>query len=501
MLTFSRRSFLQVAAVAGISALPSRPGGLRLSGAVDDASGPLRLDVSNYRYCYFRGKPMILLGSGEHYGSVMNTAFDYSLYVETIAKAGLNHTRLFSGVYHEVPGDFGIVKNTLGPEPKDFLCPWVRSTTTGAVDGLNKFDLSRWNEKYFERLSDFMDTTSHHNIVVEMNLFCPFYHDRMWNVSPLNARNNINGIGDMKRTEVYTLRDDRMQALQDELVRRISATLREFDNFYFEICNEAYFGGVTLDWQKHIAKLIVDTEGPLPKHHLISQNIANGSEKILDPDPLVSIFNFHYSRPPYSVDMNYAVNKAIGNNETGHDGASDGPYRIEAWDFLTAGGALFSNLDYSFAVGYEDGTFFDTTPGGGGRSLRYQYKLLLDFMNGYDFVRMAPSPQTVKSVAPSGASIRVLADPGKAYAIYLHHGRPSKGVKVGTVGYSLDSAPYQEELVLELPENSYISEWMNTKTGGIDKSERFTHAGGRRTFAAPQYTEDIALRIKARESA
>ena len=41
-------------------------------------------------------------------------------------------------------------------------------------------------------------------------------------------------------------------------------------------------------------------------------------------------------------------------------------YRIQAWDFLVAGGALYNNLDYSFATGHEDGTFQPpaTTPGG-----------------------------------------------------------------------------------------------------------------------------------------
>ena len=49
----------------------------------------------------------------------------------------------------------------------------------------------------------------------------------------------------------------------------------------------------------------------------------------------------------------------------GFDGSDDAIYRIQAWDFLVAGGALYNNLDYSFAVGFEDGTFEPpaTTPG------------------------------------------------------------------------------------------------------------------------------------------
>ncbi len=47
----------------------------------------------------------------------------------------------------------------------------------------------------------------------------------------------------------------------------------------------------------------------------------------------------------------------IGNNETGFKGTADTPYRIQAWDFLMAGGALYNNLDYSFTVGHERGDF------------------------------------------------------------------------------------------------------------------------------------------------
>jgi len=37
-------------------------------------------------------------------------------------------------------------------------------------------------------------------------------------------------------------------------------------------------------------------------------------------------------------------------------------------------------------------------------------------------------------------------------------------------------------------------EWVNTKTGAVEKSEMLRHAGGSRTLASPAYAEDIALR-------
>ena len=44
----------------------------------------------------------------------------------------------------------------------------------------------------------------HRGVVVEMNLFCPFYEESQWALSPMNASNNVNGLGAVARTNVYT---------------------------------------------------------------------------------------------------------------------------------------------------------------------------------------------------------------------------------------------------------------------------------------------------------
>ena len=243
----------------------------------------------------------------------------------------------------------------------------------------------------------------------------------MWQVSPLNSANNVNGIGNVPRTEVLTMQHADLVAVEDAMVRKIVAELNGFDNVYYEICNEPYFGGVTLDWQRHVAEVIRATEEHLPKRHLISQNIANGSTRVEAPDSNVSIFNFHYSRPPESVGMNYALNRVIGNNETGFDGQSDATYRIQGWDFLMAGGALFNNLDYSFTVGHEDGSFrfTSTTPGGGSAALRKQLGILKIFLDSLDLKRMKPLDSAAKFVTAEPASVRMLAIPGEGYALCI----------------------------------------------------------------------------------
>ncbi|HZU39244.1 MAG TPA: DUF6298 domain-containing protein [Gemmataceae bacterium] len=440
------------------------------------AAGPIRLHPSNPHYFLFRGKPTILLTSGEHYGAVLNLDFDYMPYLNELQRQGFNLTRTFSGVYREVPGSFHIEHNTLGPKPARYCCPWARSGTPGAGDGLSKFDLTQWNPEYFRRLREFVRQAGKRGIVVELDLFCTIYDDQLWNVNPMNARNNVNGVGRVKRERVYTLNNDGLLALQDRFVRKILTELKDFDNVYYEVCNEPYFAGVSPAWSDHIVGTIASTEAAFGKQHLIAQNIANNSAKITRPNPHVSIFNFHYALPK-AVAFNYALHKAVGDDETGFRGTGDLPYRTEGWSFLLAGGAVYDNLDYSFTTAHPDGTArVRTSPGGGGPALRRQLHVLKSFLEGFDFIHMKPAPDVIASGLPAKTTASVLAEPGKAYAIYANGGR-------------------KLTLAIKLPAGRYQAAWLEPTTGKVTRRETFSHRGAEKTLESPPYEEDIALRI------
>ena len=84
-------------------------------------------------------------------------------------------------------------------------------------------------------------------------------------------------------------------------------------------------------WQHRIADVIVDDRedaaGEASDRAEHRQRVGAGST---NPHPAVSIFNFHYATPPDAVAMNYALNKVIGDNETGFRGTGDAVYRMEA---------------------------------------------------------------------------------------------------------------------------------------------------------------------------
>ncbi len=448
------------------------------------ADRPLSLHPDNPHYFLFRAKPTILITSGEHYGAVLNADFDYVPYLNELKERQFNLTRTFSGTYREDPASFGIVDNMLAP--KRFLSPWASEA--------GKFDLNRYDPAYFARLKDFVAQAGKRGIVVELSLFCAIYNDKLWDINPMKADNNSNGVGKGGRLDPYTGKDKELTGFQEALVRKVIGELKDYDNVYYEICNEPYFGGVTKEWNDRIAAVIVDAEKDFPARHLIAQNISNGSAKVEKPNPNVGVLNFHYCAPPDAVALNYGLNRVVGFDETGFLKTADLPYRTDGWDFFLAGGAVYSNLDYSYSIAHPDGTAKVTTsPGGGGPELRRQLAILKGFMDDLVFVNMKPDNAVIKdgTVTPrlTGAGWRrqrrrrqpcgPWPTPGKTYAVYVKGG-------------------LRAVLSLDMPRGAYKAEWVNTKTGVVDKTEELNHNGGIRTLVSPDYEEDVALRIKAK---
>lgn len=435
--------------------------------AVTVTAEPISIHPENPHYFLFRGKPTIMITSAEHYGAVLNLDFDYAKYLDTLAADGMNNTRTFTGSYVEPQGAFNIARNTLAPDANKFIAPWARSATPGYANGGNKFDLSKWDEKYFARLKDFVAHAEKRGVIVELNLFCPFYEESQWKLSPQNIINNVNNVGSVPRTNVYTLdKHGGLLAIHNAMTKKIVTELNQFDNLYYEICNEPYFGGVTLDWQHHIAEVIAETEKSLPKKHLISRNVANGSAKIDKTHPAVNAYNFHYASPPDAVALNYHLNKPIGDNETGFRGTNDLPYRVEAWGFLLAGGALYNNLDYSFVAGHEDGTFRypASQPGGGNPKFRAQLRTLRDFLYSFDFIHMKPvaAGEIIKSGLPQGARAYALAKSADSYAIYIG---PAPEIKDQfSVRWTGEIEPrHSEEYTLATLSNDGVRLWIDGK--------------------------------------
>jgi hypothetical protein len=477
--------------------------GAVLGTCIAAAAEPIRLHPENPHYFLFRGRPTVLITSGEHYGAVINRAFDQRKYLDALAADRLNYTRIFTGSYVESAAAFGIKRNTLAPEGDSFLAPWARSGEPGNRKGGNKFDLGRWNPGYFARLKAFVIEAGKRGIVVEVTLFSSHYDDGAWDASPFHPSNNVNDTNPIDRRKLHTLDNGNILAHQERLVRALVRELNEFDNITFEIQNEpwsdrtAVAGSVnpylneqqrgkwpnsidvadaeSVAWQARVAAWITDEESRLPNRHLIAQNYCNFGYPVPELVPGVSILNFHYAFPEAAM-RNFGKNIVIGYDETGFLGQSDTVYRKQAWNFMLAGGGLFNGLDYSFTIGREDGTDTEPNgPGGGSPAFRKQLGILAGFLNAFDLVRARPDTTVVRN-AP-GAYTKALSVPGRDYGVYIAAAKP---------------APIE----VELPPASYAVQWIDTKTGAISGKSDFTHTGGPRTLQPPPFEDDIALRIR-----
>lgn len=465
---------------------------------------PVSLHPVNPHYLLYKGEPTILVTSAEHYGSVLNSGFDFRKYLQTMHDEGMNYTRIFTGSYVEIPGSFGIRNNTLAPNVGNYLTPWKRGEEAGLYEGEKKLDLNQWNPEYFKRLHDFVSLAGDLDIIVEVTLFCSTYSDNSWERHPFNPGNNVNEIpADLDRRKSNTTENENLTGFQQKLVEKLVTELNEFDNVFYEIQNEPWSddpkkvmrtlrtldpqpgeGGwykwaerasdASLEWQSLMAKTIVDTEAKLQKKHLIAQNFTNFKSSLEKVDSNISILNFHYVWPE-AVWLNYGWNRPVNFDESGFAGSSDSTYLRQAWQFMLAGGAIFNNLDYSFYAGKEDGTGENNAPGGGSTNLRKQLSFLRSFLESFDFVKMHPDFDVVQH--SPGVEWQAISEKGKQYAV-IFTGFTSEWVK------------------LDLPKGRFHYEFISPYSGRKIKTGFFTNDNkGIVKINLPQFQEMIALKI------
>lgn len=467
------------------------------------SAAPVRLNPKNPHYFLLPGKAVVLITSGEHYGAVLNEDFNYRRYLQALAADGLNYTRLFGGSYREVPGkSFGILRNDLAPAAGRYRAPWARSSAPGYAGGGNKFDLDHWDPRFFERFRDFLSEASRQGIVVEVTLFSSHYAEAQWNLSPFNPENNINHTEAINWKNLHTLENGNILAYQERYVRKLVREATAFDNVIFEIQNEPWSDRPVLDhvinpymerpgpknfanlveiadrlslvWQSRVSEWITSEEANLPKKHLIAQNYCNYGAPVRELVPGVSIVNFHYAYPGAAL-VNYGLDRAIAYDETGFLGRDDDAYRRQAWNFMLSGGSTFDNLDYSFNVGHEDGSDLEANgPGGGSPALRRQLRVLSEFLQQLPLLDMKPDASVVAHA--EGVYARVLASPGREYAVYFDGDGPTA-------------------VSLNLPPGTYSAAWVDTKTGAVLRNESFRQFSGEKALRSPAFRDGIALRI------
>ncbi len=171
--------------------------------------------------------------------------FDFDAYLGLLSEHGHNFIRFwrweqFRG--HLAPAD---VHFCMTPQP------WPRTGPGSAKDGKPKFDLSVFDQTYFDRLRERIMAAGRAGIYASVMLFEGFSLHLTTtpdNIEghPFHAANNVNDIGITSIVDYQVLPlDASVEALQQAYIRKVIDTVHDLPNVLYEVANES--SGQTAD--------------------------------------------------------------------------------------------------------------------------------------------------------------------------------------------------------------------------------------------------------------
>jgi hypothetical protein len=168
---------------------------------------------------------------------------DYDAYLAFLKEHGHNFIRLWRWEQFKSQAAGGNYHLCMTPQP------WPRTGPGTAKDGKPKFDLTRFDNAYFDRLRERVIAAGEEGIYVAVMLFDGWaihLSPPPDNVEghPFHAANNVNEIGITSILDYQVLPlDPRVRALQEAYVRRVVDTVHNLPNVLYEVANESSGGG------------------------------------------------------------------------------------------------------------------------------------------------------------------------------------------------------------------------------------------------------------------
>jgi len=241
--------------------------------ADETMAGPLRACPTNPRYfTNDTGRPVYL--TGFHTWDTLRDSgpqdppkpFDYDGYLRTLARLNHNFIRLWA---------WDQPRSQCGTDPvhQTRPMPWLRTGPGLANDGKPKFDLSRLDDSYFERLRSRVAAARDKGIYVSIMLFEGYgvqFYRKVPDGHPFDSGNNINGVD--SAASALTTGNPKAWEVQMAYVHRVVDTVNDLDNVLYEIINEA--GGNSVPWQFAVIDALNDYQKRKPNRHPVGMTFA-----------------------------------------------------------------------------------------------------------------------------------------------------------------------------------------------------------------------------------
>ena len=455
------------------------------------ATGPLFVNPDNPRYftdgTIVNGKYKAVLLTGSHTwcdfmdcgSSNPPPAFDYTAFLDFLQTNNNNFFR------------FWRAENARGGEQGNNFwfspMPYKRSSTCCAFDGGNKYDLSQFNQVYFDRMRSRIIEAGNRGIYVSIMLFDGWSveskksNHHPWLGHPFNLANNVNGTnGDPNANdngeEVQTLNTPETSTqqvilpLEEAYVRKVIDTVNDLDNVLYEVGNESTGSSANTSWQYHMIDFIKSYESTKPKQHPVGMTVQypNGSNATLYASSADWISpNGDVENPPVADGSKVVL------YDTDHLCGYCGD-RTWVWESFTRGMNPVFMDPYNKAYtgrgapsNYDPNNAIDV-------SLRHNLGYALAYADQINLSAMTPTSNT--SLCSTGYCLRNPVASGAEYLVYNPGG--------GNIIVNLFAVPASKSLNVE---------WFNPSTGlttfGIP-----VNGGVQRTFTPP-FSGDAVLYI------
>jgi hypothetical protein len=274
-------------------------------------SGPLRASVNPNYFEDASGNALILCGSqtwntlqdwGSN-GSIQKLDFDQ--FVGFLKTHNHNFTLLWST---ELPKFHGLPTTDTSSSPDITVSPfpWKRTGPGLATDGGLKFDLTKFDENYFDRLRARVQALNGAGIYVGIYLFTGEWLLRFRCTTdgyPFSGTNNVNGVDDgykggLLATWVGAVTMTAANAitdLQDAYIKKTINTLNDLPNVLWIISEEAPENSTW--WNNHLISLVRAYEKEKPHQHPIGYGVP-------------SVFNSQIDSMLYNSDADWIAQAA-----------------------------------------------------------------------------------------------------------------------------------------------------------------------------------------------
>lgn len=452
-----------------------------LLGSLAEPAGSERMGPLRARGRYFAdpsGRAVLLVGSHtwenfQDIGPAGEAPFDYREYLNLLRTWNHNFIRLWLWEHAWSSGPIG------GEAFVDPM-PYARTGPGNARDGRPKFDLSTFNEAYFERLRERVALAQERGIYVGIILFvsesvkkCGNV-DALWPGHPFHRDNNVNGIdgdadGNGWGDETQTLRIPAITSLQKAFVRKIVDTVNGFDNVLYEIGNECAGGAANVAWQYELIRYVRECEAGKPKQHPVgmtgagprNEDLFKSAADWVSPDASApKPYDYRTNPPP-------ADGAKVVLPDTDHLWGAAGYDRAWVWkSFLRGHNPIYMDVllqIFPLLGKVERNNFHD----GKRLAVRRAMGHARSYASRADLAAMSPRPELASTAY-------ALAHPGREYLVF----QPAAGA-----------------FTVKLAAGTYAVEWFNAVDGACSFREPAAVAEGDHAFTPP-YPGETLLYLK-----